>query len=219
MGNGEQAQGTQTVNRNFAGIPLWMWGLGGAALIGALAFMRKHQAAGSPAKTPTPTGTTAFSSQQQLQDFGIFQSLSQAQQGADLQYLSEVLSLFGGSSMASSGSPGGTSGGGTSTLPAPPNPAGNPGGTATPVPANGSQAPPGTVFAMEGPNFVGRGPQGAFVGISNPATAGAYTAQGTTLYTYAPTQGFEPLSANEQGTIPGEFLELSSTPYGGVPPS
>jgi hypothetical protein len=75
-----------------------------------------------------------------------------------------------------------------------------------------------TVFAMEGPNFVGRGPSGAYVGITNPQQAAAYTAQGTTLYTYAPSGGFQPLSAHEQGTIPGEFLQISSQPYGGVPP-
>lgn len=90
----------------------------------------------------------------------------------------------------------------------------------TPSPTSPTPATPtGTTFAQEGTNFVGRGPQGAFVGISSPQVAQQYISGGDTLYTYAPAGGFEPTSANEQGTIPGEFLNISTVPYGGVTPA
>jgi hypothetical protein len=95
--------------------------------------------------------------------------------------------------------------------------------TPTPTPSSASSSPIAQAIAAgttwlgkEGTNFVGRGPQGAFVGISNPQEAAANTAAGKTLYTYSPTGGFQPLSSNQPNTIPGEFLMLSSTPYGGV---
>ncbi len=73
-----------------------------------------------------------------------------------------------------------------------------------------------TWFGNEGTNYVARGPGGAFVGLTNPQEAQQYASAGQTLYSYSPTGGFAPLSANQPNTVPGEFLQISSTPYGGV---
>jgi hypothetical protein len=111
------------MERTIGGIPLLGWLIAIGIGIGGLAWIKKHGAA-APS---TPGGTPQFSQTQEVSDFQIFSSLTAAQQASDLNFLTEVASLFsGGSSTGAttgggsvSGSTGG-SGGGTATTTPPP---------------------------------------------------------------------------------------------------
>jgi len=88
--------------------------------------MRKRAGTTTGTATPgTPAGQPSFTQAQEVQDFQVFSALTGAQQASDLNFLSEVASLFSG----------GSSTGGTST------PTSTPAGTA---PANTGTAPPTT---------------------------------------------------------------------------
>jgi hypothetical protein len=130
------------VNRTIGGIPLIYWiGALGVGILGFAWFRKKSTGTattGAAAKTP------AFSQQQEVQDFQVFQSLAGAQQASDLNFLTEVAGLFSGGS--STGTPaggsatgGGGGGGSSSPIPSPPST-----GTAPPatVPASQTKAVP-----------------------------------------------------------------------------
>ena len=100
------------------GIPLIGW-IGALVLgIGGVVWVRKRgsSSGSSSPSTAGKTGQPAFSQAQEVQDFQVFSALTSAQQGSDLNFLSEVASLLGGGS--STGTTSGTSTGassGTST--------------------------------------------------------------------------------------------------------
>lgn len=207
------------MKRTLGGWPLWVWiAVGGAALLGGVWYLRRKQAsAASPQgqqAAPASNGQPLFSQQQELQDFGIFQSLTQAQQGSDVQFLSEVASLFGGGG-ASASSPGSTVGGvggfGGGSAGSPVGgtgqPAGVPGATQVPggslVPAGGAQVPGGSLqgTVLTGPD------------------AGASFYQGTTQYgtpAAVPFTGVIPAgSLYAPNASPGEVnTAFSETPSG-----
>ena len=87
--------------------------------VGAFLWFRKRSAqatssSASPA-TAQRAGTSSFTQAQEVQDFQIFSALTSAQQGSDLNFLTEVAGLFGGGS--STGTPATTGGSG---VPSPP---------------------------------------------------------------------------------------------------
>lgn len=88
------------------------WVLGAGVVVLVISYFRKSSSNSPAAAAPSKP---AFSSQQELQDFGVFQSLTQAQQGADLGLFSDVLGLMtgGGGATSGAGNPygGGTAGG------------------------------------------------------------------------------------------------------------
>jgi hypothetical protein len=114
------------MNRTIGGIPLLYW-IGALGLgIGAFAWIKKKGAASNASPATAKAGApTAFTQAQEVQDFQIFSALTSAQQGSDLNFLSEVAGLFaGGSSTGTSGGTGSTGGGAsappTTVAPAPP---------------------------------------------------------------------------------------------------
>jgi len=123
------------VNRP-GGIPLIAW-IGALALGvgGYIWFRKKGSSAASPA-TAAKTATPSFTQAQEVQDFQIFSALTSAQQGSDLNFLTEVAGLFGGGS--STGTTGNTS---TNTNP-------------IPSPANVGTVAPATVPASSLPAAV-----------------------------------------------------------------
>jgi hypothetical protein len=177
-----------------------MWGIGAAVVVGAAAyFKRKTPAATSSANAPAGSG--AFTSQQQLQDFGIFQSLTQGQQGSDLQYLSTVLSLFGGSTSPSGTSTTtGGSGGGT-TLPSSTAPGTYPGGTAQSVPIS----PSGAIVS-------GGGPAGTATAATNaqPGNIGAMASQSAAAQAQ---QAYNDQQQQANGLPAGNLTTAQVAPY------
>lgn len=173
------------MKRTIGGLPLWMWGAGLVAVIGAASYLKKRSAKTTATPAAATSATTgAFSSQQQLQDFGIFQSLTQGQQGSDLQYLSTVLSLFGGSSSPSGTSTtSGGSGGGGGTLPTTVSTSSgagtNPGGTATAVPVT-----PGSAASIAANTL----PPGAGSAGAAAAASGQSVGNETSVYSITPAQ-------------------------------
>lgn len=151
------------MNRTIGGIPLFGWGA--ALAIGVVGFLwiRKRSASGSGTASPgsaAKTGQQSFIQAQEVQDFQIFSALTSAQQGADLNFLTEVAGLFsGGSSTGTTGgSATGGGGGGGSTVPAPPStgtapPATTPASNPTAVPPS----PSAPTAAAPNPNLPGFG--------------------------------------------------------------
>lgn len=129
------------MNRTIGGIPLIYW-IGALGLgIGAFAWIKKRGASSSPATAGATAKTPAFSQAQEVQDFQVFQALTGAQQGADLNFLTEAGGLFGGgSSTAATGSGSGT-GSGTGSG------SGGSGGSPIPAPVSTGTVPPATVPA------------------------------------------------------------------------
>lgn len=176
-------------------IPLWGWAAALGAIVGGAWLLKKRQTT-SPASAASAAAAPAFSQQQQVQDFQIFSALTSAQQGSDLNFVGQMLSLFAGG--AAPGSAAATGGG--AGVPAASGPQGA-----------GFQSIGPSQFAQEGPNFVGRGPQGVYAGIPNQQQAAADQSAGMVIYTYSPQGGFQPVSANEPNTIPGEFVQVSGS--------
>jgi hypothetical protein len=134
------------VNRTIGGIPLIYWI--GALGVGVLGFMwfKKKSAGSTTATTGAAAKTPAFSQAQEVQDFQIFSALTGAQQGSDLNFLTEVAGLFaGGQSTGVTATPTGTGGGGSSPSP-------------IPSPAPTGTAPPATVPASKVPTAAAPAP-------------------------------------------------------------
>lgn len=121
---------------NRAGLPIWAWVAAlGAGVLGFMYFRKKSSSSSSTAPGGALTGQPNFSQQQEVQDFQIFSALTSAQQGSDLNFLTEVASLFAGGSSSGMG-----------TSPAPPgtpNP-GTPPQPVAPAPPSTGTAPPAT---------------------------------------------------------------------------
>ncbi|HEV3370881.1 MAG TPA: hypothetical protein VG074_15045 [Acidimicrobiales bacterium] len=140
------------MNRTIGGIPLIYWiGALGVGILGFAWFRKKSTGTattGAAAKTP------AFSQQQEVEDFQVFSALTSAQQGADLNFLTEVAGLFsGGSSTGATGGAatgGGGGGGSSSPIPSPPST-----GTAPPatVPASQTKAVTSTPSPQTQPGY------------------------------------------------------------------
>ncbi len=122
-----------------AGIPLIIW-IGALAVgIGGFVWFRRRNSSSGTASPATAgkTGQPAFSQAQEVQDFQVFSSLTSAQQGSDLNFLTEVAGLLGGgSSTGTTNIP--TGGGGSSG-------SGSGSGVSSPPPTG--TAPPATVAA------------------------------------------------------------------------
>jgi len=97
------------VNDRIAGIPLYVWAVGMVAGIYGFMWMRKRSSgqSSSPA-TGTPAGQPVFTQAQEVQDFQIFSALTGQQQGSDLNFLSEVASLFAGGASGGTTTPAST---------------------------------------------------------------------------------------------------------------
>lgn len=150
------------------GIPIIIW-LGALAVgIGGFVWLRKRNSTGSTASpaTASKTGQPAFSQAQEVQDFQVFSSLTSAQQGSDLNFLTEVAGLLGG------GSSTGTTNTPTTGISSPPS-------TGTTSPAT---VPASTVAAPATPpqNEPGYGAGAGQLMNNNPGFA---TAPGITGYT------------------------------------
>jgi hypothetical protein len=86
-------------------IPPLYWVIGLVAGIGALVWIKKRGATGSPG---TATGAPSFTQAQEVQDFQIFSALTSQQQASDLNMVSELAGLFSGGSSTGTGSGGGS---------------------------------------------------------------------------------------------------------------
>jgi hypothetical protein len=86
-------------------IPPLYWVIGLVAGIGALVWIKKRGATGSPG---TATGAPSFTQAQETQDFQIFSALTSQQQASDLNMVSELAGLFSGGSSTGTGSGGGS---------------------------------------------------------------------------------------------------------------
>jgi hypothetical protein len=155
------------VNRP-GGIPPIFWLAGIVAGIGGFVWLRKRSSssgAASPA-TAGKTGQPVFSQAQEVQDFQVFSSLTSAQQGSDLNFLTEVAGLLGGGSSTGTtstpvSSTGSSGGGGSTGVPAPTS-------TGTTAPAT---VPASTVAAPAAPSPQSEPGYGAGIGqlvASNP---------------------------------------------------
>ena len=127
------------MNRTIGGIPLIYWiGALGAGILG-FAWFRKKSSGSSTTGAAAKPAANSFTQAQEVQDFQIFSALTGAQQGADLNFLTEVAGLFsGGQSTGVTSTPVGSGGGGGSSPSPIPSPA--PTGTAPPAtaPASGT---------------------------------------------------------------------------------
>lgn len=108
------------------------------AAVGFVWFQKRSTSSGtaSPA-TAGKTGQPAFSQAQEVQDFQVFSALTSAQQGSDLNFLTEVAGLLGGGSSTAGGSTVPTGSGGGNGVPSPPST-----GTAPPATVPASVAAP-----------------------------------------------------------------------------
>jgi hypothetical protein len=160
------------MNRTIAGIPLLYWV---AALgLGAGAFVWIKKKSGSSSAAPT-TGAAAkpaaYSQQQEVSDFQIFSALTSAQQGSDLNFISEVAPLFSGGSSTGTGSGTGSS----TNVPAPANT-----GTVAPATVPASAAAASTPAASSYPGY------GSGLGqleANNPSLTNGASTPGITGYT------------------------------------
>jgi len=153
------------------GIPIIVWLGALAAGIGGFVWLRKRNSTGGAASPATAgrTGQPAFSQAQEVQDFQVFSALTSAQQGSDLNFLTEVAGLLGGGSSTgttSGSATTGTGGGGAS-----------PTSTGTTSPAT---VPASTVAAPAAQNEPG---YGAGVGPLMQNNPGFATAPGIAGYT------------------------------------
>lgn len=120
--------------RTIGGIPIIGWVIAVGVGIAGFAWFKKKGSASSSAAAGAAAKTPSFTQAQEVQDFQIFSALTSAQQGSDLNFLSEVAGLFsGGSSTGTTGTGTGAAGGGA------PSP--------IPSPAPTGTAPPATVPA------------------------------------------------------------------------
>ncbi|HUO48231.1 MAG TPA: hypothetical protein VMU09_05310 [Acidimicrobiales bacterium] len=160
----------------------------GAVLGGAWWVKRKQTSAG----TPTAAATPAFSQAQEVQDFQIFSALTSAQQGSDLNFVGQMLSLFSGGGAQAAPSQVGTGG---TTSPAIPSGA-NPSSVAV---------SPGTGGALTGPggqSYVPlTGAQGQ--GLSQAET---YLAQGLPAYYESATGVLSPVPTYAQNPQYGPWV-------------
>lgn len=147
--------------RSVGGLPIWAWGAAIAVGIGGFAWVKRGSAKSSGTSSPKagPGGAVPFTQAQEVQDFQIFSALTSAQQGADLNMLSEVAGLFSGgpstsATGAGSGSVGGGGGGstGVSTIPSP-TPTGSAPPTTVPVSSLKPTSIPATPPASSEPGY------------------------------------------------------------------
>ena len=98
------------MNDRIAGIPLYVWAVGMVAGIYGFMWMRRRSGGttSSTTATGTPPGQPVFTQAQEVQDFQIFSALTGQQQGSDLNFLSEVASLFSGGASGGTTTPAST---------------------------------------------------------------------------------------------------------------
>ena len=96
------------MNDRIMGVPLYVWAVGMVAGIYGFLWMRRRGGQTSSTPTGTPAGQPVFTQAQEVQDFQIFSALTGQQQGSDLNFLSEVASLFAGGASGGTTTPAST---------------------------------------------------------------------------------------------------------------
>lgn len=153
------------------GIPIIFWLGALAAGIGGFVWLRKRNSGSSGTASPATAGKTgqpSFTQAQEVQDFQVFSALTSAQQGSDLNFLSEVATLVGGGASTA----GGSSGSGTG-IPSPPS-------TGTTPPAT---VPTSTVAAPASPSPQSEPGYGAGLNQLQAANPNLANANGISGYT------------------------------------
>lgn len=195
-------------------VPLWGWALAVGAFVGGIWYIKKHQGQAALGSSSNAAKTPAFSQAQEVQDFQIFSSLTQAQQASDLSFVGQMLSLFAGGSSSSSttGSSGGGGGGGSGSTPPATTPSPPPFTTTPPSTTPPSTLPgaPSTSSTLPSSNALGTQTAAA-----SPYEVGQFT-QGTSPYTefnFPSSYTAQQVATALYGSSPAGLSEVQSLGY------